>query len=221
MHTPLRILLADDHTMFRQGVKLGLASFSDVEVVGEARDGIEAVALARETMPDIILMDICMPRLSGLQATELIKREMPHVKIVMLTVSDEEQDLYEAIRSGAQGYLLKDLEPRDLVQALELVAKGEVLLSGSVAGKILREFRLRGTSADREMEIGDPLSARELQGLELVAEGLSNLQIAEALVLSENTVKNHLSNILSKLHLRNRIQLAAYAIRHGLARDSQ
>ena len=219
MREPLRILLVDDHVLFREGVKIGLASVPGVEVVGEASDGFEALSLARETMPDIILMDISMPRCDGLQATDLIKREMPHIKIVMLTVSEEEEHLYQAIRSGAQGYLLKDLEARDLLHALEVVAKGEVLLSGVVANKILEEFRHHPASAIAEVEAVDPLTARELEILELVADGLSNSEIAEILVLSENTVKNHLRNILAKLHLRNRIQLAVYAVRHGLSKE--
>lgn len=219
MKVPLRILLVDDHALFRQGIRAGLASRDDMEVVGEAADGCEAIALAREMMPDIILMDISMPRCTGLEATRQIKREMPYVKIIMLTVSDEEQDLFEAIRSGADGYLLKNLEAKELFETLQIVARGDVLLSGVVAGKILKEFRQRPAPEARLTEVVDPLSERELEVLELVVAGMTNSEIAESLVISEATVKNHLKNILEKLHLRNRTEAAVYAVRSGLIED--
>lgn len=216
MKEPLRILLVDDHTLFRQGIRFGLATRDDMEVAGEAADGLEAIALARETMPDIILMDISMPRCNGLEATRQIKREIPYVKIIMLTVSDEEQDLFEAIRSGADGYLLKNLEARELFETLQIVARGHVLLSGAVAGKILKEFRERFAPESQFAKVVDPLSKREIEVLELVVAGMSNSDIAGSLVISEGTVKNHLKNILEKLHLRNRTQAAVYAVRSGL-----
>jgi RNA polymerase sigma factor (sigma-70 family) len=217
---PLRILLADDHTLFRQGIRVGLDSRDDMEIVGEAADGLEAIALARETMPDVILMDISMPRYSGLEATRRIKREMPYVKIIILTVSDQEEDLFEAIRSGADGYMLKNLEARELFETLQIVARGNVLLSGAVAGKILKEFRQRPAPEARLAEVVDPLSERELEVLELVVAGMTNSEIAERLVISEATVKNHLKNILEKLHLRNRTEAAVYALRSGLIEES-
>jgi len=217
---PLRILLADDHTLFRQGIRVGLDSRDDMEIVGEAADGLEAIALARETMPDVILMDISMPRYSGLEATRRIKREMPYVKIIILTVSDQEEDLFEAIRSGADGYMLKNLEARELFETLQIVARGNVLLSGAVAGKILKEFRQRPAPESRLAEVVDPLSERELEVLELVVAGMTNSEIAERLVISEATVKNHLKNILEKLHLRNRTEAAVYALRSGLIEES-
>ncbi|RPJ39810.1 MAG: DNA-binding response regulator [Planctomycetaceae bacterium] len=220
MKEPLRILLADDHTLFRQGIRVGLDSRDDMEIVGEAADGLEAIALARETMPDVILMDISMPRYSGLEATRRIKREMPYVKIIILTVSDQEEDLFEAIRSGADGYMLKNLEARELFETLQIVARGNVLLSGAVAGKILKEFRQRPAPESRLAEVVDPLSERELEVLELVVAGMTNSEIAERLVISEATVKNHLKNILEKLHLRNRTEAAVYALRSGLIEES-
>jgi len=219
MEKPYRILLADDHPLFREGIKIALGSNSDIKVVGEAKDGFEAIALARQTMPDIILMDISMPRCNGLEATLAITREMPHIKIIILTVSEDSQNLYEAIRSGAQGYLIKDLQPKQLFKAIEMIADGEVLLAGGVAAKILVEYRHHSPQADSEQEIIDPLTERELEVLGLVAEGLSNIEIADRLFISSNTVKNHMSNILTKLHLRNRIQLTTYAIRKGLVKE--
>ena len=219
MSEPLRVLLVDDHILFRTGVKAVLSARADVEVVGEAGDGLEAVALARETMPDVILMDITMPGCDGLEATRRIKRELPYVQVFMLTVSDNDEDLFEAIKSGAQGYLVKDLKGQQLFDALEGVARGEAAFSGMIAAKILREFREPGRDTDDGLETTEPLTEREREVLQLVVEGKSNQEIARSLVLSESTVKNHLRNILGKLHLRNRIQAAVYAVRQGLVED--
>ena len=219
MSEPLRVLLVDDHILFRTGVKAVLAARSDMEVVGEAGDGLEAVALARETMPDVVLMDITMPGCDGLEATRRIKREMPYVKVFMLTVSDDDENLFEAIKSGAQGYLTKDLKAQELFDVLEGVARGEAAFSGVIAAKILREFEKTSRGTDEELEATEPLTEREIEVLELVVEGRSNQEIAQSLVISESTVKNHLRNILGKLHLRNRIQAAVYAVRQGLVED--
>lgn len=214
-----RILLVDDHVLFRKGLTALLSGRPDIQVVGEARDGLEAIEAAREFLPDVILMDVNMPRCDGLEATRRIKREMPHVKIVILTVSDDDQHLFEAIKSGAQGYLLKDLEPYQLYDLLESISRGDAPLSGSIATKILKEFsRPSGVSA-QEPEVMDELTPRETNILQLVAEGKSNKDIASELVISENTVKIHIRNILEKLHLQNRIQAAVYAVSQGLVSD--
>ena len=216
----LRILLVDDHVLFRKGVAVLLSRRPSIQVVGEAGDGIEAIKVARETLPDVILMDIEMPKCDGLEATRRIKREMPHVKIVILTVSDDDQNLFEAIKSGAQGYLLKDLEPYQLYDLLESVSRGEAPLSGVVAAKILKEFTQLNQGSSQTSEAVDELTPREIDILELVVEGKTNKEIAYKLNISENTVKIHLRNILEKLHLQNRIQAAVYAVRRGLVADS-
>jgi len=212
----LRILLVDDHVLFRKGVAALLASRPEIQVVGEASDGFEAIEVARGTFPDVILMDIGMPNCNGLEATRRIKREMPHIQIVMLTVSDDDQHLFEAIKSGAQGYLLKDLEPNQLYKMIESISRGEAPLSGAIAAKILKEFTQPNQDSVQESEIIDSLTEREINILELVVEGMTNKEIASNLVISENTVKIHLRNILEKLHLQNRIQAAVYAVRQGL-----
>lgn len=221
MAEPLRILLVDDHILFRKGVASLIVSHQGMEVAGEAGDGLEAVAQARKMMPDVILMDISMPKCNGLEATRLIKREMPHVKIIMLTVSDDDRDLFAAIKDGAEGYLLKNLEPRQFFDMLEGIRQGEVAISGVMASKILHEFRQPEQSLAQPSEEGDELTSREIEVLELVVEGNTNKEIAESLSITENTVKIHLRNILEKLHLQNRIQAAVYAVRQGLVGHSQ
>lgn len=215
----LRILLVDDHVLFRKGVAALLSGRQGMQVVGEAGDGIEALDVARETLPDVILMDIEMPRCDGLEATRRIKREMPHAKIVILTVSDDDHDLFEAIKSGAQGYLLKDLEPYQLYDLLASISRGEAPLSGVIAAKILKEFRTPKHGSAESPELVDELTPREIDILELVVEGKTNKEIAYTLNISENTVKIHLRNILEKLHLQNRIQAAVYAVRRGLVEE--
>lgn len=217
---PLRILLVDDHALFRKGVASLLESRQDMQVVGEAGDGCEAIARARELTPDIILMDIGMPGCDGLQATWQIKREMPHVKIIMLTVSDYDRDLFAAIKNGAQGYLLKNLEPYKLFDMLDRARRGEAAISGMLAAKILQEFREPRPELVQRPEVRGELTAREIEILEHLVKGATNKEIAAALSVTENTVKFHLRNILEKLHLQSRIQAAVYAVREGLVSDS-
>jgi DNA-binding NarL/FixJ family response regulator len=211
----IRMVLVDDQLLFRRGLRALFEEEDDFEVVGEASDGREAVDLARTTRPDAILMDINMPICNGVEATRIIKVEQPDVKIVALTVSDDDQDLFEAIKAGAQGYLLKDLRPEELFEMLRAVMRGETPISPAIAGKLLNEFRRRPWHEPSETA-GWDLTARELEVLQLVAEGLGNAEIAGRLFIVEGTVKNHLHNILEKLHLENRVQAAAYAIREGL-----
>ncbi|MEE8163332.1 MAG: response regulator transcription factor [Anaerolineae bacterium] len=211
----IRMLLVDDHALFRKGLISLFSSQKDLEVVGEAEDGQEAVEKTRELMPDIILMDITMPNCDGLEATRLILDEMPYVRIVMLTVSEDEDNLYQAIKSGAVGYLLKDLEPDLLYGLMRSVADGQVAISPAMAGKILAEYT-RGRETNGGVTRARRITERETEILQLVAEGLGNKEIAHRLCISESTVRNHLHNILDKLHLQNRVQLAMYASRQGI-----
>ncbi len=212
----LRILLVDDHALFRQGLKSLLEARPNIEVVGTAGDGLEAIALARTTVPHVILMDIEMPRCDGLEATRQIKREFPHIKIVVLTVVDDEDTIFEAIKCGAQGYLLKTLEAYQLYDMLDGLQRGDAPLSGVIAAKILKEFRHPEPAHDQKPQLVEELSERESQVLELIVMGKTNKEIADALVIAENTVKTYLANILAKLHLQNRIQAAVYAVSQGL-----
>lgn len=207
---PIRVLLVDDHQLFRRGVASLLSGREDIEVVGEANNGAEAVERARELMPDVILMDIKMPRLDGIAATKQLKTEIPYVRIMMLTVSETDEDLFEAIKAGASGYLLKNVDPDYLIASVQQVQRGEVPIAPTMAAKILRELT---APADTTVQA---LTGRERQVLELLAGGLANKEIAFQLKISENTVKNHLRNILEKLHLQNRVQAALYAVRMGL-----
>jgi DNA-binding NarL/FixJ family response regulator len=210
-----RIIVVDDQVLFRKGLRALLEEEDDFEVVGEADNGREGIDLARASRPDAVLMDVNMPVCNGVEATRLIKAEMPDVKVVMLTISDDDQDLFEAIKAGAQGYLLKDLRPEALFDMVRAVMRGETPISPAIAGKLLKEFRLRPWHEPSETA-GWDLTARELEVLQLVAEGMGNAEIAGRLFIVEGTVKNHLHNILEKLHLENRVQAAAYAIREGL-----
>ena len=220
---PIRVLLVDDHVLFRKGLASLIDPLEDMEVVGEAGDGREALERARELMPDLILMDIQMPGWDGLKATRLIKEEMPYVKIVMLTISDDDTDLFEAIKSGAEGYLLKNIVPEELFEMLRGVYRGEAPISGLTAARILDEFARLAQKESWVPSSGESLTPREKEVLQLVSRGATNKEIASRLFIAENTVKNHLRNILAKLHLQNRVQAAAYALREGLigARSSE
>jgi DNA-binding NarL/FixJ family response regulator len=216
--TPISILLVDDHPLFRKGLASLLAANPDFQVVGEAANGLEALDQARTLRPDVVLMDVHMPACDGLQATRRLREEAPGPRVVMLTVSDEDEDLFEAIRSGAQGYLLKNLHPEELFALLRGVMKAEAPISPAVATKLLAEFAKQG-NPPRPTTLSPepaPLTAREREILQLVAAGRSNKEIAAALYITEGTVKNHLHNILEKLHLENRVQAAAYALREGI-----
>lgn len=212
----IRLLLVDDHALFRKGLASMLRDQLDFEVVAEAQDGQEALAKAKELMPDVILMDIYMPGCDGLEATRRIKEALPYVKIVILTVSEEDQNLFSAIQSGAQGYLLKKIEPGELFEMLRGVVKGEAPISRATGAKILNEFA-RQVKRGREEQPGEKLSPREREVLELLTKGSTNKEIAAALGISDNTVKNHLRNILDKLHLQNRVQAATFALRKALS----
>ncbi len=214
----MRVLLADDHALFRAGIASLLKAWG-LDVVGQAGDGEEAVLQARQVRPDLIFMDISMPRRNGLEATRIIKAEMPDVQIVMLTVSDDDANLFEAIKSGAEGYLLKNLREEEFARLLSRVGQGEPLISPSLAAKLLREFaRLK---SEQGHAAADELTDREKEVLAQVARGATNKEIATTLFISENTVNFHMKHILAKLHLRNRAQVVAWAHEHGLLSSRQ
>jgi DNA-binding NarL/FixJ family response regulator len=211
---PVRVLIADDHALFRDGLR-SLLEAHGVTVVAEAKNGREAVELARLHRPDVVLMDLAMPELGGLGATRLITAELPEVAVVVLTASEDDADLFEAIKSGAQGFLPKDLEASRFFELLDGVARGEPALTPILARKVLGAFA-RPEPAPPARE-ADALTEREREVLELLVQGItSNRELAERLFVSENTVKYHLRNILDKLHVQNRAQVIAYAVREGL-----
>ena len=214
---PIRVMIVDDHALFRRGLMMVLESEEGIELVAEAEDGEEAVARAEELMPDVILMDVRMPRVSGIEATRQIAEVLPAARILMLTVSDEEEDLYEAIKAGANGYLLKEISIEEVADAIRAVVQGQSLISPSMASKLLTEFNTLAKRAEERQQVPAPrLTERELEVLKLVAQGMSNREIAEDLFISENTVKNHVRNILEKLHLHSRMEAVVYAVREKL-----
>jgi DNA-binding NarL/FixJ family response regulator len=216
----LRVLLADDHPLFRDGVA-ALLRTRGFDVVGEAGDGVEALEMTRQLHPDMILMDIQMPRLDGLMATRLITTETPETHVIMLTVSEEDENLFEAIKSGAQGYLLKNTDTQTFFELLNGVSRGEAPMSRQLAGKILREFARKITGDKQPDERNGELSDREKDVLRLVAEGMTNRDIGGRLNLSENTIKYHLKNIMQKLHLKNRAQAVAFALQSGMLKEKK
>lgn len=209
----MKVLLVDDHPLFLEGMR-NLLTARRVEVVGIARDGLEALRQTRALQPDVVLMDIEMPGCNGLEATRLIKTEMPDVKIVMLTVSADDDHLFEAIKSGAAGYLLKNLEADRFFDLLAGVARGEAAISRELATKVLAEFA-HPTERPKSKEEADALTQRQIEVLQLAIRGLTNKEIADALFITERTAKYHMSEILQKLHLRNRAEVIAYAMRTG------
>jgi len=216
---PIRVLVVDDHALFRRGLEMVLAEEADIEVVGEASDGAEAVEKAGQALPDVVLMDIRMPRSSGIEACRAMKELSPSVKIVMLTISDEEEDLFEAIRAGASGYLLKDIPYDEVADVVRAVHGGQSLINPSMAAKLLAEFAAlatRGESERAEQVPAPRLTDREIEVLKLVARGMNNRDIAKELFISENTVKNHVRNILEKLQIHSRMEAVMIAVRENL-----
>ncbi len=215
----VRVMVVDDHSLFRRGIVAVLEAADGLEVIGEAVDGLEAIEKARELVPDVIVMDLNMPNCSGLEATQALQTDLPQVNILVLTVSEMEADLFAAIRYGARGYLLKKTDPADLVDAIFDLARGGAIVSPLMATSLLAEFKSISPS-EGQSPVDDPVvsevSPREHEVLQLVAQGSTNREIAEALFISENTVKTHLRSIMEKLHLANRSQAAAYAARRGL-----
>jgi DNA-binding NarL/FixJ family response regulator len=212
---PIRVAVVDDQELFRRGLTMLLGVEDDIDVVGEAGDGIAATELAATAVPDVILMDVRMPKRSGIEACVAIKEAAPTARIIMLTVSDEEADLYDAVKNGASGYLLKDSSIDEVAQAIRVVADGQSLISPSMAIKLLDEFKQMSRS-DRQQVPTPRLTDRELEVLKLVAQGLNNREIAKRLFISENTVKNHVRNILEKLQLHSRMEAVMYAVRERL-----
>jgi RNA polymerase sigma factor (sigma-70 family) len=210
----IRLLLVDDHVLFRKGLVSLLQRQRDFEVVGEAEDGAEAVKKAKQLKPDLVLMDIHMPGTDGIEATRRIRELLPSTRVVILTVSEDDKDLFEGIKCGAHGYLLKKLEPEELYAMLRGVFQGEAPISRATAGKILSEFASQARQkATAQLE--EELSPREKDVLQCLASGLTNKEIGNKLGIAENTVKNHLKNILAKLHLENRVQAATFALQKG------
>jgi NarL family two-component system response regulator LiaR len=208
----IRVLIADDHTVVRGGLIALLEDVEGIKVVAEAGDGVVALLKVRSVKPDVILMDLMMPRMTGIEAIEEIKRENPSARILVLTSFSEDEKVFAAIKAGALGYLLKEVSPHDLVQAIRDVYHGESSLHPAIARKLIRELNRPTTLPPSD----EPLTEREAEVLVLVARGLSNQDIANKLVISERTVRTHVSNILGKLHLANRTQAALYALKEGL-----
>lgn len=209
----IRILVVDDHAVVRAGIRALLAEVDNMEVVGEAGNGGEAVQLAEALRPDVILMDLVMPEIDGIQAIRQIQERRPSSKILALTSFSSDDKVFPAIKAGALGYLLKDTDPRDLVEAIRRVHRGESSLHPHIARKVLMEL----SQAGKRKTTPQPLTGREVDVLELIARGFTNQDIADRLCVSETTVRTHVSNILAKLHLSNRVQAALYALREGVA----
>nr|WP_239456515.1 response regulator transcription factor [Nocardioides solisilvae] len=212
---PVRVIVADDQELFRRGLTMLLTQEPDIEVVAEAGDGVAATELAASMAPDVVLLDVRMPRRSGIEACKAIKEDNPSAKVIMLTVSDEEADLYEAVKSGAAGYLLKDSSIEEVAQGIRVVADGQSLISPSMAVKLIDEFK-QMSKPERNQVNGLRLTERELEVLRLVAKGLNNREIAKQLFISENTVKNHVRNMLEKLQLHSRMEAVMYAVKEKL-----
>lgn len=210
---PIRVLIADDHVIMRKGIRALMATVPDIEVVGEARDGVEALLQAQRLKPDVILMDLVMPEVDGIEAIRRIREARPETRILVLTSFSSDDKVFAALKAGAIGYHLKESDPAELERAIRQVYRGESALHPAIARKLLRELSSPGGLPPS----ADPLTDREVQVLRLVARGYSNAQIAEKLVISEVTVRTHMSHILAKLHLASRTQAALWALRQGIA----
>ncbi len=219
---PIRVLIADDHALLREGLRRVLEFESEIEVVGEAADGLQAVERARELLPDVVVLDINMPGLDGIEVTRRIKRECPAAQIVVLTIHDDDQYVFEVVKAGAQGYVLKDIEPGQIVEAIKTVRRGESFIPSNLMSKVLGEFKRMSGELAAGVAAHDPgveegrLTEREREILRAIAQGLTNREIADRFYISEKTVKNHVSNLLRKLHLTDRTQAAIYAIKNKL-----
>lgn len=216
----IRVVVVDDHHLFRKGVIGLLQSAEDIEVAAEADNGRDAVSLADRLQPDVLIMDLAMPVMNGMEATQRIRSLNLPTRILILTVNEEERSLFDAVKSGAQGYVIKTVDPEELLDSIRRVAAGEAVVPGNLALKILSEMS-RGSSGSAGDIPAEPLTAREVEVLRTLGTGASNRDIAKRLFISENTVRNHVRNILDKLHVSNRVQAAAYAVREGLVDDDK
>lgn len=218
----IRVVLADDHTLFREGVASLLERVPDIELAGQASTGDEAVRIAGERVPDVVLMDLQMPRLGGIEATRAIVRQSPHIGVIVLTMFEDDESVFGALKAGARGYVLKDADPGALLRAIRAVARGEVLLGATVARRVLEQFvppqprPFPPTSGDAAPSLFEELTPREMEVLRLIGHGLRNREIAERLVISEKTVGNHISNIFAKLQVNDRSHAILRAVRGGL-----
>ena len=207
----ISVLIVDDHAVVRQGLRTFLELQDDIEVLGEAPDGEQAVSSVRSLVPDVVLMDLVMPRMDGIEATRRLREVSPSTKVIVLTSFADDERVFGSVKAGAAGYLMKDVKPQELGEAIRTVHRGEALLHPAIASKLMHEFAQGERSASHDL-----LTERELEVLRLLAQGMSNKEVAGALTLAEKTVKTHVSNILQKLHLADRTQAALYAVRHRL-----
>lgn len=223
----IRILLIDDHTLFRSGVRLLLKRQSDFDVVAEAADGIEGLKRARELRPDVILLDLNMPGLSGLEVLRILSQDLPACAVIVLTVSEEGDELAEALRSGARGYLVKNIDAEALVAGIRMAVDGQAVIDPGMTAKLVAQFRSQPSGSGQATARGEgdaqrsKLTAREMQVTQLLARGASNKVIARELDVSESTVKIHVQNVLKKLNLNSRVQIAVYVVEHGLAAEEE